>query len=102
MDQLHPDNNGFMPHIPQPALMNPPPQIFGGYTNDGLPMTANLPDLTGPLFHDGALLEDSNEAKRRRIARVCHVFFNDGVDLESRSWDKYKGGKTWADSIIGL
>ena len=33
-------------------------------------MTANLPDMTGPMFSDGTLLDESNEAKRRRIARV--------------------------------
>jgi len=51
-------------------MMNPPPQIFGAYSADGLPMPANLPDLTGPMFENGTLLDDSNEAKRRRIARV--------------------------------
>jgi hypothetical protein len=50
--------------------MNPPPQIFGNYSADGLPRPANLPDMTGPLFSDGTLLDESNEAKRRRIARV--------------------------------
>jgi hypothetical protein len=69
MDSLLHDNNGFQ--MPQaPPLMNPPPQIFGNYSADGLPMTANLPDMTGPLFSDGTLLDESNEAKRRRIARV--------------------------------
>jgi hypothetical protein len=69
MDPLHHDNKGFQ--LPQaPPLMNPPPQIFGNYSADGLPRPANLPDMTGPLFSDGTLLDESNEAKRRRIARV--------------------------------
>ncbi|TVY62346.1 Fusaridione A cluster transcription factor fsdR [Lachnellula suecica] len=58
------NGNGFMPQMPAPQLMNPPPQIFGGYASDG------LPDLGQPLFGDGTLLDESNEAKRRRIARV--------------------------------
>ena len=68
MDPHH-DNNGFqIPQTQPPPLMNPPPQIFGGYGNDGLP---NLPpDLSQPIFTDGTLLDESNEAKRRRIARV--------------------------------
>lgn len=72
MDQLHHDSNGYqMPQMAQQPLMNPPPQIFGGYaTNDGLPMNANMPDLSGGIFGDGTLLDESNEAKRRRIARV--------------------------------
>ena len=48
-----------------PQLMNPPPQIFGGY--NGL---QDL-DLGAQMFGDGGLLDDSVEAKRRRIARVC-------------------------------
>jgi hypothetical protein len=69
------DNNGFqMPPISAPPMMNPPPQIFGAYSADGLPMPANLPDLTGPMFTDGTLLDESNEAKRRRIARVGFAY----------------------------
>jgi hypothetical protein len=59
-----------MPSSIAPPMMNPPPQIFGAYSTDGLPMQANLPDLTGPMFIDGTQLDESNEAKRRRIARV--------------------------------
>lgn len=44
-----------------------PPQIFGGYSN-GMQMGPDLSDL---VFGDpNTLLDDSNEAKRRRIARV--------------------------------
>jgi hypothetical protein len=62
-----------MPRVSAPPLMNPPPQIFGAYSADGLPIPANLPDLAGPLFGDGTLLDESNEAKRRRIARVGFI-----------------------------
>ncbi|KAI9703601.1 MAG: hypothetical protein M1836_007371 [Candelina mexicana] len=53
-----------------PPLVNPPPQIFGGLTANGSPIAASLP---GPIFteDEGSLgIEESNEAKRRRIARV--------------------------------
>jgi hypothetical protein len=69
MDPHH-DINGYP--MPAPHLIdhNPPPQIFGGYSMDGLPSTIPL-DLSGQLFGDpGTLMDDSNEAKRRRIARV--------------------------------
>jgi hypothetical protein len=80
MESLRHDANGYqMPHnMPAPPLMNPPPQIFGGYGNDGLPMQPNM----GDMFGDGTLLDESNEAKRRRIARVgwsCN-------DMHVRSW----------------
>jgi len=51
-----------------PPLMNPPPQIFGGY--NGLPEL----DLSSQMFSDGSLLDESSEAKRRRIARVCEIY----------------------------
>ncbi len=69
MDTLQ-NINGYQ--MPTPHLMNhnPPPQIFGGYS-DGSDFAPALDDLTGPLFGDTAtLLDDSNEAKRRRIARA--------------------------------
>ena len=53
-----------------PQLSNPPPQIFGGYNTDGSAVAAQLP---GPLFTDDQAqlsVEENNEAKRRRIARV--------------------------------
>ncbi|KAI9717736.1 MAG: hypothetical protein M1812_004465 [Candelaria pacifica] len=56
-----------------PPLVNPPPQIFGGFTSNGSPITASLP---GPIFteDEGSLgIEESNEAKRRRIARACDM-----------------------------
>lgn len=76
MDPRH-DPNGFqMPSMTAPPLMNPPPQIFGAY--DGLP-NMNMADLSaGQLFGDGALMDDSIEAKRRRIARVCDAMRRGG------------------------
>lgn len=58
-----------MPNLVPPPLTNQPPQIFGSYMADGLP---NLPpDMAGQIFSDpNLLLEDPNDAKRRRIARV--------------------------------
>ena len=68
MDHMHP---GFQMPMAAPPLMNQPPQIFGGYTEHGIPIHHLPPDLVGaPMFGDHSLLEDSNEAKRRRIARV--------------------------------
>ncbi|KAF7927621.1 uncharacterized protein EAE98_006003 [Botrytis deweyae] len=72
MDSMHHDTNTFMPQISAPPIMNPPPQIFGAYNADGLPVST-LPDLNGPIFGDGTLLDESNEAKRRRIARACDM-----------------------------
>lgn len=61
-----------MPALAQPPpLMNQPPQIFGADTYHGMPMQHLPPDLTAQMFGDpSALLDDANEAKRRRIARV--------------------------------
>ncbi|PMD43578.1 hypothetical protein L207DRAFT_542783 [Hyaloscypha variabilis F] len=67
------DHNGFqMPQMAAPPLMNPPPQIFGAYSADGLP-NMNLQDLSQPIFGDGSLMDESIEAKRRRIARACDM-----------------------------
>lgn len=64
------DHMGFqIPGMAPPPLMNQPPQIFGTYGPDGLSQMA--PDFASHMFPDSHLLmEDSNEAKRRRIARV--------------------------------
>lgn len=58
-----------MPQMAGPPLMNPPPQIFGAYGANGLP-NMDLPDLSQPIFGDASLMDESIEAKRRRIARV--------------------------------
>lgn len=64
------DHMGFqIPGMAPPPLINQPPQIFGSYGPDGLPQMP--PDLASHMFPDAHLLmEDTNEAKRRRIARV--------------------------------
>lgn len=60
-----------MPTMAQPPLMNQPPQIFGADNYHGMPMQHLPPELTAQMFGDpGSLLDDANEAKRRRIARV--------------------------------
>ncbi|TDZ74189.1 Fusaridione A cluster transcription factor fsdR [Colletotrichum trifolii] len=71
------DHMGFqMPHHMghPPPLMNQPPQIFGAYTADGIPVQHLPPDLAAHMFGDpSTLLDDANEAKRRRIARACDM-----------------------------
>lgn len=73
MDRMNANHGMHLPAGTIPQLNhNPPPQIFGGYTPDGSPLVPHgLPDYPGPLFTDGTnFLDDSNEVKRRRIARV--------------------------------
>ncbi|KAJ9139488.1 Fungal specific transcription factor domain-containing protein [Pleurostoma richardsiae] len=63
-----------MPARAPPSLINQPPQIFGGYHSDGLSMQHLPPELAAQMFGDPTgLLDDSNEAKRRRIARACDM-----------------------------
>lgn len=55
---------------PPPSIMHQPPQVFGGY--DNLPQLT--PELAAQMFPDSAmLLDDPNDAKRRRIARACDM-----------------------------
>jgi hypothetical protein len=61
------DNIPNSDHLPHGGL-NPPPQIFGGYTANGMP-NMDMADLSRPLFGDGSLMDESIEAKRR-IVRV--------------------------------
>lgn len=53
----------------QPVMMNQQ-QLFGGYSHDG-----SLSGLSGgAMYPDDSALgagDDANDAKRRRIARVC-------------------------------
>ena len=68
MDHLRVDPGGFHVHgMPPPQLANQPPQIFGTYLHDGMPVMP--PDLQMG-FDPSSLMGDENEAKRRRIARV--------------------------------
>ncbi|KAK1760690.1 6c6d08f8-8b27-48d1-a5e9-ee3a8a61eadc [Echria macrotheca] len=69
MDHMH---STFQMPMAAPPLLNPPPQIFGGYSEHGMPMH-QLPDLGVANMFDPGLLDDSNEAKRRRIARACDM-----------------------------
>ncbi|KAF7554737.1 hypothetical protein G7046_g6738 [Stylonectria norvegica] len=62
-----------MPGMAPPPLMNQPPQIFG-YAHDHNGMPQMPPELAAQMFPDSAMmLDDSNEAKRRRIARACDM-----------------------------
>ncbi|SPO00730.1 related to transcriptional activator Mut3p [Cephalotrichum gorgonifer] len=69
------DHMGFqMPAMGRPPLLNRPPQIFGQYSHDGMPLAHLPPELAAQMFPDHAtLLDDANEAKRRRIARACDM-----------------------------
>lgn len=70
MDHIRLDGGFHMgPPIAPPPLINQPPQIFGGYTQDGIPIQHLPPEIAAQMFPD-TLLDDANEAKRRRIARV--------------------------------
>lgn len=53
-----------------PLINNPPPQIFGGSDPNVSPSSQNFSG--GPYFIDDQAggLDESNDAKRRRIARV--------------------------------
>ena len=56
-----------------PPIMNPPPQIFGGFGADGSPISSSLqPGMFSDeqLFGNGDELGGPGDAKRRRIARV--------------------------------
>jgi hypothetical protein len=69
MDPLH-EMNGFAMSAPQLMNHQAPTQVFGAYTADGIPMNPTMNDM---VFGDpSTLMDDSNEAKRRRIARVRH------------------------------
>jgi hypothetical protein len=71
MDHMNFQMNGQVP----PQLMNQPPQMYGGYGQDDMSAMSGMgPDLTAHMFSDAQLLmEDTNEAKRRRIARVSPI-----------------------------
>ncbi|KAI0877038.1 N-terminal binuclear Zn cluster-containing protein [Hypoxylon argillaceum] len=73
MDHLRVDPGAFqIPGMHPPALMNQPPSIFGAYSHEGLSVLP--PELAAQMgFDPSALLDDVNEAKRRRIARACDM-----------------------------
>jgi len=89
-----------MGNMQPPPLMNPPPQIFGAYDHDGMPMGASLAGMdTGGLFGDGmgGGMDESSEAKRRRIARVCALHHHQHL-MQGDAPDGRNGKKTAADS----
>lgn len=58
----------------QPPLMHQPPQIFGANAYDTMQMQHLSPDLTAQMFGDPSMmLDDTTDAKRRRIARACDM-----------------------------
>lgn len=60
-----------IPAMAQPPLMHQPPQIFGANAYDTMQMQHLSPDLTAQMFGDPSMmLDDTTDAKRRRIARV--------------------------------
>jgi hypothetical protein len=66
-----------LPPLPMaaPSLVNPQaPQMFGNYSEHGIPIHGGPQDLTAHMFGDpNSLMDDSNDAKRRRIARACDM-----------------------------
>ncbi|PSS00760.1 fungal-specific transcription factor domain-containing protein [Coniella lustricola] len=73
---MDPRMAGFqIPGMATPLMNAPPPQIFGADTTfHGMPMQQLPPELTAQMFSDpGSFLDDSSEAKRRRIARACDM-----------------------------
>ncbi|KAI1180811.1 N-terminal binuclear Zn cluster-containing protein [Nemania sp. FL0916] len=73
MNHLRVDPGGFqIPGMHPPQLMNQPPPIFGAYGHDGL--SGLPPELAAQMgFDPSTILDDVNEAKRRRIARACDM-----------------------------
>ncbi|KAJ5574232.1 uncharacterized protein N7459_008659 [Penicillium hispanicum] len=66
------DGNG-MGFDMQPMMMNQESQLFGSYSHDGSQMSG-VP--AGSMYPDDAALgvgDDTNDAKRRRIARACDM-----------------------------
>ncbi|KAI2623426.1 N-terminal binuclear Zn cluster-containing protein [Xylaria nigripes] len=74
MDHIQTDPGNFqIPGMHAPPLVNQPPPIFGAsYGPDGL--AALPPELSAHIdFDPSTLLDDSNEVKKRRIARACDM-----------------------------
>lgn len=73
--------NGYHHHGQLPIIQqHQPPQIFGNYNGDGSPVNGEMGQVPDGMFSDTTALLDSlegegetNEAKRRRIARACDM-----------------------------
>lgn len=67
----------------QPMAMGQQPQIFGNYAHDG----SQMPGMpAGSMYPDDAALaagEDTNDAKRRRIARVRRSFLQSVFEVDA-------------------
>lgn len=82
MDALGDDGMNF---DMQSMAMSQQPQIFGNYAHDG----SQVPGMqAGSMYPDDAALgagEDTNDAKRRRIARVGIYLFTMGFRVDADS-----------------
>ena len=80
--------------MPPPVNHPPPPQVFGAYGPDGLPQAQLPPELAAQMFPDsGFLFDESQDAKRRRIARVSTHTRPCVRALRARVARKYKAQK---------
>ncbi|KAI9664103.1 MAG: hypothetical protein M1821_007594 [Bathelium mastoideum] len=76
MDSIPLDHSNGINYSGAPPIMNPPPQIFGGFTADGMPLSPSLQAgmfADEQLFANGDDLGGPGDAKRRRIARACDM-----------------------------
>ncbi|KAJ5693098.1 hypothetical protein N7462_002521 [Penicillium macrosclerotiorum] len=67
----------------QPMMMDQQSQFFGGYPNDG----SHLPISAGSMSADDAALaagDETNDAKRRRIARACDMCRKKKIKCDGR------------------
>ncbi|KAF2229799.1 hypothetical protein EV356DRAFT_493112 [Viridothelium virens] len=76
MDSLSIDQSNGINYNTAPPIMNPPPQIFGGFNAEGSPLSASLQAgmfSDEQLFGNGDDIGGQGDAKRRRIARACDM-----------------------------
>lgn len=59
-----------------PPLVNPPPQVFGSYAPGSPSGAAYSGAFFGGEDQNGGNLDESNDAKRRRIARVATLSYH--------------------------
>ena len=63
-----------------PPLVNQPPQVFGSYA-PGSPLGGSYQGNFFPDDQVGENIEESNDAKRRRIARVRMLDMHDSPSI---------------------
>ncbi|KAI9708342.1 MAG: hypothetical protein M1820_004046 [Bogoriella megaspora] len=86
MDNLSNGPSNGLNYSGAPPIMNPPPQIFGGYGPDGSPLSASL---QAGMFSDEQLFGNDDvgaagDAKRRRIARACDMCRKKKIKCDGR------------------